>query len=71
MWKSECTAFMASPHQTSVSRHIQAIAAVPPANSPHHPLSLLLVLYLFVMEHVRTLKNVSFAATKIPVYTAI
>jgi hypothetical protein len=27
--------------------------------------------YLFVVEHVRTLKNVSFAATKIPVCTAI
>jgi hypothetical protein len=40
-------------------------------NSPHYPLTLLLVLYLFVMEHVRTLENLSFAATKIPVYTAI
>jgi len=70
MWKGGCTAFMASPHQMSVSTHLQAIAALPPAKQsalPTDPFTSTLL----VMEHVRMLGNFSSAATKLPVYTAI
>jgi len=37
MWKSACTAFMASPHQMCVSRHLQTTAALPPAKQSPLP----------------------------------
>lgn len=54
----------------SVSTHLQAIAALPPAKQsalPTDPFTSTLL----VMEHVRMLGNFSSAATKLPVYTAI